>query len=891
MGKVYNALDLKKGITIPSTYYTSKIQPIQFNSYNEKNYEWVRWNMQYMERETMSQIKRKSPKLLRNLRLANGIIDKTDYIKCEENEYSNLFEVAEVDNLPEAYELQFFPIIPNIINLLRGEFSNRNSKIMFRATDDDSYNEMVEEKRSLLEQSLIQSEQNKLLNILVSQGLDVEDEEYAQYLAPENIQTLPQIESFFNKTYRSLIEEWATHQLNVDERRFYMKELEEIQFLNLLTFDKEAWHFEMYEDDYDVEPWDILTMGYSSSPKNRYLSNASWVTKIDILSVSDVIDKYGWVMDSDQVKSLERKLINSDGVHDMSGFTSEDKYDASKSWEDNMNLPSVAYRSYKDFSNRWLDDASNILSPDWNYFILPKGMVKVVTSYWKTHRLVGHLTKVTQDGELIQDIVSEEYIQSVEPIYDTTYQEDKNRYNLIYGEHIDWLWINEVWGARMINSDRNTKNPIIIGINQNKPGRLKFQFKGDSSLYGCKLPVEGWLGENHYIDDNSLVRPLTPFQLLYNMTLNQVTDIQINELGVILNLDHNTIPKQALGEDWGKGNIEKVYQLMKEFGINVKDSSLANTEGSLIPENFPVLDLSQTNRLLGRLELAKYYKQMAFETVGVTPQRLGSVTAQETATGTQAALNNSYAQTEKWFTIHSDYIMPRVHEMRTNLAQYYHSTKPSIRLQYMLSNDEKVNFQMNTTNLLSRDINVFVTTRSSDNNLLESLKQLSVQDNTSGFLFPDKVRVVKAESIAEIDRVIKETEKRLLQESENRFREQQELQKQKEEADRQYLIAQQEFDYNLAKLKSDTDIQTAYIRAAGFGNGQDVNQNKESDFIDNINKLNLEKDKFNEKMNLERQKEVNKMNIQKEHLQIQRDKVNAQREKSIRDLKISKNNK
>ena len=163
--------------------------------------------MQYMERETMSQIKRKSPKLLRNLRLANGIIDKTDYIKCEENEYSNLFEIAEVDNIPEAYELQFFPIIPNIINLLRGEFSNRNSKIMIRATDDDSYNEMIEEKRSLVEQSLIQSEQNKLLNMLVSQGLDIEDEEYAQYLAPENIQTLPQIESFFNKTYRSLIEE------------------------------------------------------------------------------------------------------------------------------------------------------------------------------------------------------------------------------------------------------------------------------------------------------------------------------------------------------------------------------------------------------------------------------------------------------------------------------------------------------------------------------------------------------------------------------------------------------------------------------------------------------------------------------------------------------------
>ena len=34
-------------------------------------------------------------------------------------------------------------------------------------------------------------------------------------------------------------------------------------------------------------------------------------------------------------------------------------------------------------------------------------------------------------------------------------------------------------------------NPIFIGINRTKPGRLPFQFKGENSLYGCKLPVEG----------------------------------------------------------------------------------------------------------------------------------------------------------------------------------------------------------------------------------------------------------------------------------------------------------------------------------------------------------------------------------------------------------------
>jgi hypothetical protein len=44
--------------------------------------------------------------------------------------------------------------------------------------------------------------------------------------------------------------------------------------------------------------------------------------------------------------------------------------------------------------------------------------------------------------------------------------------------------------------------------------------------------------------------------------------------------------------------------------------------------------------------------------------------------------------------------MPRVHQMRTDLAQYYHSTKPSVRLTYVTGADEKVNFEINGTDLL-----------------------------------------------------------------------------------------------------------------------------------------------------------------------------------------------
>ena len=42
-----------------------------------------------------------------------------------------------------------------------------------------------------------------------------------------------------------MVEEWASHQLEVDEERFKMQELEERAFRDMLITDREFWHFRM----------------------------------------------------------------------------------------------------------------------------------------------------------------------------------------------------------------------------------------------------------------------------------------------------------------------------------------------------------------------------------------------------------------------------------------------------------------------------------------------------------------------------------------------------------------------------------------------------------------------------------------------------------------------
>ena len=47
---------------------------------------------------------------------------------------------------PAALELKFYPIIPNVINVLVAEFAKRSTKLTYRAVDEFSYNEMLEQK-------------------------------------------------------------------------------------------------------------------------------------------------------------------------------------------------------------------------------------------------------------------------------------------------------------------------------------------------------------------------------------------------------------------------------------------------------------------------------------------------------------------------------------------------------------------------------------------------------------------------------------------------------------------------------------------------------------------------------------------------------------------------
>ena len=901
--QVYNAMQLKAGAKAESNRMGSLTQPLQFISKIDKTEEWAGWNMDWVEWQGLRQIRKNARRLMKNYKLAKGLIDRTDYIVEENNEHRDIVDFLTQED-SSALELKFYPIIPNVINVLVAEFAKRSTKLTYRAVDDASYNEMLEQKRRMLEDTLLSQAQVKISAALIEQGLDPNSEEAQQQLGPDQLKSLPEIQQFFKKDYRSMIEQWATHQHKVDVERFRMNELEERGFRDSLITDREFWHFRMMEDDYEVELWNPLVCFYHKSPDARYISQANWVGKIDILTPSDVIDKYGYLMTEEQLLALEALFPIRSAGYNLGGMQNDGSfYDATRSHDWNTNMPSLGMRQYTSavMQNGGQGDiVEHILSEGEDYtregFL---GLLRCTTTYWKSQRKVGHLTKITEKGEVTNEIITEDYKVTDKPIYDDRLFKNKSKDNLLFGEHIDWIWINEVWGGVKIGpnmpsywgmSNPGGFSPLYIGIEKNKIGALKFQFKGDSTLYGCKLPVEGAVFSDRNTKSTALIDLMKPYQIGYNIVNNQIADILVDELGTIIMLDQNTLPKHSLGEDWGKGNYAKAYMAMKNFQMLPLDTSITNTENALNFQHFQKLDLSQTERLMSRIQLANHFKQQAFEVIGVNPQRMGQQLSQMTATGVEQAAAASYAQTEIFFIQHCDYLMPRVHQMRTDLAQYYNSTKPSARLTYLTSLDEQVNFEINGTDLLLRDLNIFCSTTANHRAVLEQLKGMAIQNNTTGASIYDLGKIVQSDSIAEVNVVLKESEAKQKQQKDAEMQQQQQMQEQQLQAKSEEERLKREYEESRDEKNRQRDLLVAEIRSAGMGSMVDLNKNSENDFKDAMADI-RQTEQYQAQTDLQRDKETNRMSIESDKSQIEREKIQAQRDIADKQLQIAQENK
>ncbi len=289
-----------------------------------------------------------------------------------------------------------------------------------------------------------------------------------------------------------------------------------------------------------------------------------------------------------------------------------------------------------------------------------------------------------------------------------------------------------------------------------------------------------------------------------------------------------------------------------------------------------VVNLLKNPQFQSRIELANYCEAQILKIIGITPQRMGTINAQETATGVNQAINNSYSQTELYFFNHTK-LMEELKTLLLDAEKYVESKKPISRVQYLNSDQENMMFELDTVDLLLRRFNIYVTSSPDSTRALEQLRQLAIQDNTTGASLLDKAVIIETSNIRDI--------KDQLSQSLQKAQEQQQTQRQHEQEmlDKQLASQQQEAEakrvFESEEKQKDRlkDMYIADVKAVGFAKENDIDGSGINDALE-VERFNLDQQKsYSDILNTEMQNKSKEKEL-KSKLDIEKEKVNIKKQ-------------
>jgi hypothetical protein len=300
--------------------------------------------------------------------------------------------------------------------------------------------------------------------------------------------------------------------------------------------------------------------------------------------------------------------------------------------------------------------------------------------------------------------------------------------------------------------------PGEIEVEWNYETQWMMGYKIGPDIYHCEplkilnyCPIIGVTHEGKNTEAKSMVDLMKPYQMIYNVAINQLWKLMEKEHGVVFltNLRHIPVPKDGDPED----AVDMWEQEMRRRGLIILDDSPENLKGQSGFNQFSKVDLSRHNEMKARIELAQWCKQECWELIGVNKERTGDVTASQTATGTQTAMAQSYSQTEPLFTQHS-YLMNDVFQAILDTAQSIESQKPLSTIKYITNEGEQAFIQVQGQDLQLRDLYCFVTDRSEDVKSLQDFRQLAqamLQNGATGY---EIAKVYSTNSMRKVEQIM-----------------------------------------------------------------------------------------------------------------------------------------
>ena len=844
-----------KDATIRYAYLN--VFPDQFKTEKEKQDEsWIKNTMDYFSNKAYAEYVKNRDTFVKNYDLVKGILRMEDFY--QEPEVKSFTEML-LQNVELPAYVKHYSIITTPINELVGEISKRPDTYRCKAFDDDSKSEELQFKTELLQEFILNKAKQKLLEQAALQGQEVPQEELDQ-LAFKDVQD--QLDS-----YTSIAEKWSNHVLTCQKAEFNIKEKSEETFRDLLISAREFYL--VYEDNskvgfnvIEINPknvWFLTTPDrkYISDPSGRMIGAYAGGT-VHVMELSEIIETFP-ELTKDEIDHLRSSLqdyglinvreSNLGNPNAAPGIDSVqyDTYDplvlqTRMAIESEMKENSD---SLKDF----LGLTSNVSSFGYKYV--------VVRAYWASKRNIGKLIYLDEVGNEQTILVDENYKSGTIPTQ----------------QSLEWGWINQWYQGIKIGPD----------IYHVKPFNL---------LNYC--PLIGTTYEVKNTEARSLIDLMKPFQVIYNICMNQMYKLLEKEIGNVAAVNVRRVPRVKDGD--GQDDIDIWEMEARERGIMFDDDSPENTKAPVSNQSVARnIDLTRTNEIQARYNLAVQMKNECWELIGMSRQRMGSVSASESATGTNTAITQSYSQTEPLFVAH-EYVLGQVYQAIVDAALYIESSKPESTLSYITNEGESAFIQVSGSDLKLRDIKVFPTNRPEDTQMFNELRALAQPAMQNGASFYDVATLWSTKSMREIKKFFKDLrDKNDAMQQKAMEQKDQELQNQREIAaanlqQEQNLRQQDTLNENYQKqLDRLSKEKIALIAAESKNASADMDGNGVPDVLE-ISKLANEQSKYSREYETKLSELQLKAKESSDKLALEREKLQVQRENMSNDLQIARTN-
>lgn len=656
------------------------IYPDQFVSEKEKESdEWIKSNMDYFANVAYSQFIKGKDTFVNNYNLLKGILRPQDfYLSDADDPELRSFADTIVKDVELPNYVKHYPILNPPINTMLGELARRPDVARVKAFDDDSKNEELQFKTEILQQFILEQAKAKISAQMGIQGQAEMTEEEQEQLTMEKV-------SEYLTDYTSAAEKWGNHVLEAMKMQMNMKEISEDCFRDLLISSREFYH--IYENNsklgVGVENLNPKNVWYLTLPDKKYMKDAYAAGTVHVMELSEIIERF----------DLSKKEIDHlrNGSKELSLFSPR---------ESNFENPtvtgwdSIKYDTYsplivqqrllvESMLKENVDPLNDFLGLSSNVNTFGNKYV-VVQAYWCSKKKVGRLTYLDEEGEEQTTLVDESYKKIPNEV------------------SIEWNYINRWYRGSKIGSDVYTVEPFDL-------------------LDYC--PIIGVVHEIKNVNEaKSLIDLLKPYQILYNVCMNQLFKLLEKEVGnvYLMSMRHIPIPKDGDAQD----ALDIWEQEARKRGMVIVDDSPENLKSPSNFNTFKNIDWTRTAEIQSRYTLAMQLKQEAWELVGISRERTGGVAATQTATGTNTALSQSYAQTEPYFAQH-EYVLNDVYQSILDAVQHIEVKKPYSTISYINTEGEQAFIRVNSEDITLKDLQVFVTTRANDQRAFEELKQLA----------------------------------------------------------------------------------------------------------------------------------------------------------------------